>query len=104
MVQMLFSRMTSFVQLNHKMSVKRRCLVFPRKKSNDQESIQLPNTFHFKMPKGKKDELKVTAPQSKHYKRKPKGQFPSINGQTAIQNTKFHEDIHSKIYNDSTVQ
>ena len=42
------------------------------KEGNDQESIQLPNTFRPKTPKGKKDALKVTAPQSKHYKQKAK--------------------------------
>ena len=30
---------------------------------NDQESIQLPNIFHSKTPKGKKDAHKVTVPQ-----------------------------------------
>ena len=43
-----------------------------RKEGNDQESIQLPNTFRSKIPKGKKDALKVTAPQLKHYKQKAK--------------------------------
>ena len=43
-----------------------------RKESNDQESIKLPNTFHSKISKGKKDALKVTASQSKHYKQKAK--------------------------------
>ena len=43
-----------------------------RKEGNDQESIQLPNTFRFKTPTGKKDALKVTALQSKHYKQKAK--------------------------------
>ena len=43
-----------------------------RKEGNDKESIQLPNTFRSKTPKGKKDALKVTAPQSKHHKQKPK--------------------------------
>ena len=39
---------------------------------NDQESIQVPNTFHSKTPKGKKGAPKVTASQSKHYKQKAK--------------------------------
>ena len=58
-----------------------------RNESNDQESIQLPNTFRSKTPKGKKDALKVTAQQSKYYKQKAKRtvSFPKI-GQTAIQN------------------
>ena len=43
-----------------------------RKVGNDQESIQLPNTFRSKTPKGKKGELKVTALQSKHYKQTAK--------------------------------
>ena len=34
--------------------------------------MQLPYTFHSKSPNGKKDALKVTAPQSKHYKQKAK--------------------------------
>ena len=41
-----------------------------RKEDNDQESIQLPNTFRSKTPK--KDALKVTAPQSKDDKQKAK--------------------------------
>ena len=54
------------------------------------ESIQLPNTFHSKTPKGKKDTLKATAPQSKHYKQKAKRtvSFPKI-GQIAIHNKNF---------------
>ena len=61
-----------------------------RKGGNDQESIQLPNIFHSKTPKGKKDAHKATAPQSKHYKQKAKRtvSFPN-NGQTAIQNRNF---------------
>ena len=43
-----------------------------RKEGNDQESIQLPNTFRSKTPKGKKEALKATAPQLKHYKQKAK--------------------------------
>ena len=39
--------------------------VINTKKDNDQESIQLPNTFRSKTPKGKKDDFKVTAQQSK---------------------------------------
>ena len=39
-----------------------------RKKANDQESIQLPNTFQFKTPKGMKDALKVMAQRSNHFK------------------------------------
>ena len=46
--------------------------VVNRKEGNDQESIKLPNTFRSKIPNGKKDALKVTAPQSKHYKQKSK--------------------------------
>ena len=51
-----------------------------RKEGNDQESIQLPNTFDSKTPKGKKDAFKATAPQSKHYKQKAKRivSFPKI--------------------------
>ena len=48
-----------------------------RKEGNDQESIQLPNTFCPRQQKGKKDPLKATAPQSKHYKQKAKGRFLS---------------------------
>ena len=61
-----------------------------RKEGNDQESIQLPTTFRSKTPKGKKDALKATAPQSKHYKQKAKRTvpFPKIS-QTAIQNKNF---------------
>ena len=55
-----------------------------RKEDNDQESIQLPNTFRSKTPKGKDA---VTAPQSKHYKQKAKRTVSSPkNDQTAIQN------------------
>ena len=43
-----------------------------RMKGNGHDSIQLPNTFRSKTPKGKKNALKVTAPQSKHYKQKAK--------------------------------
>ena len=70
-----------------------------RKEGNDQESIQLPNTFRSKTPKGKKDVLKATASRSKHYKQKAKRtvSFPKI-GQTAIQNNNFtrhsSKDIH----------
>ena len=39
-----------------------------RKEGNDQELRQLPNTFRSKTTTGKKDALKVTSPQSKHYK------------------------------------
>ena len=61
-----------------------------RKKCNDQESIQLPNTFRSKTPKGKRDALKATAPQLKHYKQKANRtvSFPKI-GQMAIQNKNF---------------
>ena len=59
-----------------------------RKEGNDQESIQLPDTFRSKTPKGKKDAPKVTASQSKHYKQKTKRTVSTINGQTAIQNIK----------------
>ena len=58
-----------------------------RKESNDQESIQLPHTFRSKIPKVKKDALKVTAPQSKHYKQKARRKVSfQKNGKTAIQN------------------
>ena len=43
-------------------------MIKTRKECNDQESIQIPNTFSSKTPNGKKNALKVTAPQSKHYK------------------------------------
>ena len=43
-----------------------------RKEGNDQESVQLPNTFRSKAPKRKKDALIVMAPQSEHYKQKAK--------------------------------
>ena len=56
-----------------------------RKEDNDQESIQLPNTFRSKAAKGTKDALKVTALQSNTTSRKPKGQFRPKNGQTDIQ-------------------
>ena len=46
--------------------------LFNRKLGNDQESIQLPNTFRSKTLKEKKDALKATAPQSKYYKQKAK--------------------------------
>ena len=60
-----------------------------RKEGNDQESIQIPNTFRSKTPKEKKHALKVMAPQSKHYKQKAKRPFFSKNGQTAIQDKQF---------------
>ena len=68
-----------------------------RKEGNDQESIQLPNTFRSKTPKGKKDALKATELQSKHYKQKAKRtvSFPKI-GQTAIQNKKNQDIRHTK--------
>ena len=47
-----------------------------RKEGIDQESIQLPNTFRSKTPKGKKDALKVTD-NNQTISRKPKGQFLS---------------------------
>ena len=55
-------------------------MVINRKEGNDQESIQLLETFRFKTPKGKKDALKETAPQSKHYKQKVKRtvSFPKL--------------------------
>ena len=51
-----------------------------RKEDNDQESIQLPNTLRSKTLMAKKDALKATAPQSKHYKQKAKRivSFPKI--------------------------
>ena len=39
-----------------------------REEGNDQESIQLPNTFRSKTPKGKEDAVKATATKSKHYR------------------------------------
>ena len=48
------------------------------------------NRDPFKTAKGKKDELKATAPQLKHYKQKSNGQFLSHkNDQTAIQNNVY---------------
>ena len=57
-------------------------------------------TTSVKTPKGKKDALKATAPQSKHYKQKAKkkGSFPKT-GQMAIQ-IKNYQVIHAKTYND----
>ena len=43
-----------------------------RKEGNDQESIQLPKHLPSKTPKGNKDALKATVPQSKHFKQKAK--------------------------------
>ena len=60
-----------------------------RKEDNDQESS-------FKTPKGKKDALKVTASQSKHYKQKAK-RTVSSNGYQTIKN---HKGIHAKTYSD----
>ena len=86
--------------------------ILNRKEGNDQKSIQLPNTFRSKAPKGKKDALKVTTPQSKHYKQKAKRTVSSQKiGQTAIQKTKktkkkhkkHHQDIHAKTYNTDIV-
>ena len=71
--------------LSSKMIARRNSFkILNRKEGNDQESIQLPNTFRSKTPKGKKDALKATAPQSKHYKQKAKRavSFQNI-GQTA---------------------
>ena len=49
------------------------------------------------MPKGKKNALEATAPQTKHYKQKTKRTvFPQKHGQTAIQNKNFHQDIHAE--------
>ena len=62
-----------------------------RKEGNDQESVQLPSTFRSKTPKGKKDALKVTAPQSKHYKQKAKRAIRLV--QTA--KTDQHVHLHS---------
>ena len=60
-----------------------------RKEGTDQESIQLPNIFRSKTPKGKKDILKATAPQSKPYKQKAKRTVSSPKTVwTAIQNKK----------------
>ena len=65
-------------------------LTLNKKEGNDQESIQLLNTFRSKTPKGKKEALKVKAPQSKHCKQKAKRTVSSWNnGQTAIQNKNF---------------
>ena len=71
-----------------------------RKEGNDQESIQLPNTFRTKTPKGKKDALKVTAPQSKLYKQKAKRTVSSKKWSNGYPKYKFHQDIHAKTYND----
>ena len=49
-----------------------RLTLLNRKEGKDQESIQLPDTFRSKTPKGKKDTLNVTAQQSNHYKQKAK--------------------------------
>ena len=70
--------------------IKRFSSVANKKEGNDQESKQLPNTFRFKTPKGKKGALKAPAPQSKHYKQKAKRtvSFPKF-CQTAIQNIYF---------------
>ena len=53
-----------------------------------------------KTAKGKKDALKVTAPQSKHCKQKAKRtiSFPKI-GQTVIRNEIVYRGIHAKTYN-----
>ena len=68
---------------------------------NDQESIQLPNTFHSKTPKGKKGAPKVTASQSKHYKQKAKDSlFPKMAKRLSKIKKKNHQNIHAKIYND----
>ena len=63
--------------------------IFSAKNFSIQESIHLPNTFRSKTPKRKKDALKVTAPQSKHYKQKAKRTFFQTNSQTAIQNKTY---------------
>ena len=69
-----------------------------RKQGNDQESIQVSNPFHPRHQQKKREALKATTPQSKHYKQKAKRtvSFPKI-GQTAIQNNnkkiKIHQDI-----------
>ena len=73
------------------------------------------NRYNYLTPKGKKDVLKATASQSKHYKQKAKRTVSlqqqqkkkkkkkkkrKKNGQTVIQNKKNHPDIHAKTYND----
>ena len=69
------------------------------REGTDQKSIHFPNTF-LQRPKGKNDELKARAPQSKHYKQKAKSQFISAKyDQMAIQNKKNHQDTHAKKYN-----
>ena len=71
-----------------------------RKEGNDQESLQLPNIFRFQTPKGKKDALKVTAPQSKHYKQKAKRTVSSPKWPNGYPKQNFHQDIHASTYND----
>ena len=44
-------------------------VVITRKEGNDQESIQLPNTFRSKTPTGKMDALKATAKKKKKKKK-----------------------------------
>ena len=54
-----------------------------------------------KTPKGKKDTLKVTSPQSIHYKQKAKGQFiQNMAKRLSKIEKKMHQDKHAKIYNE----
>ena len=72
--------------------------ILKRKEGNDQESIQLPHTFRSKTPKGKKEALKVTAPQSKHRTQKAKRTFfpPKL----AKRLSKIKNFINAKTHND----
>ena len=64
---------------------------------NNQESIQLPNTFRTKTPNGKKDAFKVTASQSKHYKQKAKRTISSQKMAKWLSKiNKNHQDIHAR--------
>ena len=61
-----------------------------RKKGNDKESIQLPNTFRPRRQRERRTHLKQRHNNQNTTSRKPKGQFLSqIIGQTATQNTNF---------------
>ena len=85
-----------------------RCLTCKRENShlemegNDQESIQLPNTVPSKTPEGKKDALKITAPQSKPKRQKSKLTVSSQKMAKRLSKIKKknHQDIHTKTYND----
>ena len=64
--------------------------VLKGKEGNDQESIQLPNTFHSKHQRGRRTFLKQRHHNQNITSRKPNG----------YQKWKFHQDIHAKTYND----